>query len=95
MAAANTSGYAVIVSNVPGPREAVTISGTELVDLFSVGPILEGIGLNITVWSYVDRMNFSLLSCPALIADLRSLAVELRPALDELRATLTPLEAHP
>ena len=35
-----------------------------LTDLFSVGPILQGMGLNVTVWSYLDRMNFSLLSLP-------------------------------
>ena len=94
-ASRHPSPFNVIVSNVPGPKEAATISGTELVDLYSVGPILEGIGLNITVWSYVDRMNFSLLSCPALIGDLRSLAGELRPALDELRATLTTSKERP
>ena len=74
----------LIVSNVPGPREHVTIGGTRLDDLYSVGPILEGTGLNITAWSYVDRMNFSLLACPALIEDLASVAARLQPALDEL-----------
>ena len=74
----------LVVSNVPGPTEHVTIGGTRLDDLFSVGPILEGTGLNITAWSYVDRMNFSLLACPALVGDLASLAARLRPALDEL-----------
>jgi diacylglycerol O-acyltransferase len=63
----------------------VSISGTRLSDFFSVGPILEGIGLNVTAWSYVDRLNFSLLTCPDLIPDLRPLVAEIRPALDELR----------
>jgi diacylglycerol O-acyltransferase / wax synthase len=74
----------LVVSNVPGPREHVTIGGTRLDDLFSVGPILEGTGLNVTAWSYVDRMNLSLLGCPSLVDDLASLADRLRPALDEL-----------
>jgi diacylglycerol O-acyltransferase / wax synthase len=76
----------LVVSNVPGPRDHVTIGGTRLDDLFSVGPILEGTGLNITAWSYVDRMNFSLLGCPTLIDDLPSLASKLGPALIELLA---------
>lgn len=76
--------FNLVVSNVPGPRESVTIAGAQLDDLFSVGPILEGIGLNITAWSYIDRMNFSLLSCPDLVADLGPLAARLGPALDEL-----------
>jgi diacylglycerol O-acyltransferase len=76
----------VIVSNVPGPRQEASVAGARLTDLFSVGPILEGMGLNVTAWSYVDRMNFSLLSCPELVADLAPLVAELRPALDELLA---------
>ncbi|HZJ07765.1 MAG TPA: wax ester/triacylglycerol synthase family O-acyltransferase [Nocardioidaceae bacterium] len=79
--------FNVIVSNVRGPGAPATISGARLSDLFSVGPILEGIGLNVTAWSYVGQMNFSLLSCPDLISDLGPLVAELRPALDELRKT--------
>ncbi|MDO9455779.1 wax ester/triacylglycerol synthase family O-acyltransferase [Nocardioides sp.] len=76
--------FNVVVSNVPGPRETARIGDASLADLFSVGPILEGIGLNVTVWSYVDRMNFSLLSCPELITDLEPLTARFRPALEEL-----------
>lgn len=76
--------FSAIVSNVPGPRERVKIGGAHLADVFSVGPLVEGIGLNVTVWSYGDRMNFSLLACPDLLPDVERLASYLRPALDEL-----------
>jgi diacylglycerol O-acyltransferase len=79
--------FNVVVSNVRGPAEPVSISGAQLRDLFSVGPILEGIGLNVTAWSYVDRMNFSFLGCPDLVHDLAPLVAELPRALDELRTT--------
>ena len=78
--------FNVVVSNVPGPREPITIGGAKLTDLFSVGPILEGIGLNITVWSYCDRMAFSALACPDTFDDLPGLAAQLEPALADLRA---------
>ena len=73
--------FSAIVSNVPGPRERVKIGGAHLSDLFSVGPIIEGIGLNVTVWSYSDRMNFSLLACPDLLPDVESLAAFFPAAL--------------
>ena len=78
--------FNVVVSNVPGPRETVTVGGARLTDLYSVGPILEGIGLNITVWSYCDRMAFSAIACPDSFDDLPGLVGFLEPALSELRA---------
>ena len=72
------------MSNVPGPTMPVWIAGARLTDLFSVGPILQGIGLNVTVWSYLDRMNFSLLACPDLLPDLRGLANHLPGSLQDL-----------
>jgi diacylglycerol O-acyltransferase len=76
----------LVVSNVPGPREELEIAGAKLVDLFSVGPVLEGIGLNITVWSYLDRMNFAGIACPDSLPDLRGILDRLEPALAELLA---------
>lgn len=46
----------------------------------------EGIGLKVTAWSYLDRMNFSLLACPDLLPELEPIARRLRPALDVLAA---------
>jgi diacylglycerol O-acyltransferase len=76
--------FNVVVSNVPGPTMPVWIAGARLTDLFSVGPILQGIGLNVTVWSYLDRMNFSFLACPDLLPDLRGLADHLPAGLQDL-----------
>jgi diacylglycerol O-acyltransferase len=78
--------FSAIVSNVPGPRERLKVGGAHLADVFSVGPLVEGIGLNVTVWSYVDRMNFSLLACPDLLPDVETLASYFPAALAELLA---------
>jgi WS/DGAT/MGAT family acyltransferase len=78
--------FNVVVSNVAGPREPVSVGGARLSDLYSVGPILEGIGLNITVWSYCDRMAFSAIACADTFDDLPGLVGFLEPALEELRA---------
>jgi len=76
--------FNVVVSNVAGPREELVMGDFTLVDLFSVGPLIEGIGLNVTVWSYQDRMNVTVLSCPDLVPDLAPLIAEFDPALKEL-----------
>ncbi len=89
----------VILSNVPGPRDPLAFGDTPLEAIYSVGPILEGIGLNITAWSYVDALHVSVLGCPASLPDPWPLVESLQVALDELlaasaAATPTP-EAAP
>lgn len=78
----------MVISNVPGPREALYIAGAKLVDFFSVGPVLEGMPLNVTAWSYRDRMNFAILASPRTCRDIRSLADHLPASLDDLRTAL-------
>ena len=56
------------ISNVPGPREYGRVGGALVTEIYSVGPLTTGSGLNITVWSYVDQLNISVLSDGATLA---------------------------
>jgi WS/DGAT/MGAT family acyltransferase len=75
----------VVISNVPGPTAPLDIAGARLVSLYSMGPILEGIGLNITVWSYCGSLNFGIVSCQELMPELWRLTDYLQDALEELK----------
>jgi diacylglycerol O-acyltransferase / wax synthase len=57
------------ISNVPGPRERGRVGGALVTEVFSVGPLTAGSGLNITVWSYVDQLNISVLADGATVKD--------------------------
>lgn len=57
------------ISNVPGPRERGKVGGALVTEIYSVGPLTAGSGLNITVWSYVDQLNISVLSDGATLKD--------------------------
>jgi diacylglycerol O-acyltransferase len=74
----------LVLSNVAGPRERIFFGPVQLESLYSVGPILEGIGLNITAWSYQDDLGVSVLGCPASLPDPWQLVVALHGALAEL-----------
>lgn len=74
-----------VVSNVPGPREPLFVAGARLLAIYSMGPILEGIGLNVTVWSYLDTMNFGIVACPEHVPDLWDLCGDLGDELEELK----------
>ena len=74
----------VVLSNVAGPRERIFFGPIQLEDLYSVGPILEGIGLNITAWSYEQTLGVSLLGCPVSVPDPWLIVDALHAALEEL-----------
>lgn len=57
------------ISNVPGPRERGRVGGALVTEIYSVGPLTAGSGLNITVWSYVDQLNISVLTDGATLRD--------------------------
>lgn len=61
--------FNVPVSNVPGPRERGRLAGATLSQFYSVGPLSPGCGMNITVWSYVDQLNISILCDDLTTAD--------------------------
>jgi WS/DGAT/MGAT family acyltransferase len=57
------------ISNVPGPRQQGRVGGALVTEIYSVGPLTAGSGLNITVWSYVDQLNISVLTDGATLKD--------------------------
>ncbi|WP_394933833.1 wax ester/triacylglycerol synthase family O-acyltransferase [uncultured Ilumatobacter sp.] len=60
----------VVISNVPGPRQPRYFAGAKLDAYIPVSTITDGVGLNITVHSYANRMDFGLISDRRLIPDL-------------------------
>jgi WS/DGAT/MGAT family acyltransferase len=72
------------VSNVPGPRVPLYLSGAAMQHFYPVSTIADGQGLNMTVQSYLDNLDFGLIACRKLVPDLWDLCGHLRPSLDEL-----------
>jgi diacylglycerol O-acyltransferase / wax synthase len=52
----------VAVSNVPGPRKRGHIAGAPVTEIYSVGVLSPGSAFNMTVWSYADQLDISILS---------------------------------
>jgi WS/DGAT/MGAT family acyltransferase len=84
--------FNVTISNVPGPPFPLWVAGAQVVSTNPIGPIFEGGALNITVMSYIDRLDFGLHACPELVPDVQSLADGIALALDELEKAVAALE---
>jgi len=74
----------LVVSNVPGPPWPLFLAGARLVALHPLGPIFDDCGLNITVISYLDHVDFGFLAARELIPDLDVLAGSVPAALADL-----------
>jgi len=74
----------LVVSNVPGPRAPLFVAGARLEGIYSVGPVLEGIGLNVTVWSYGDDLDVGVIACREHVADPHEITGAMAAALDDL-----------
>ncbi|HVM10764.1 MAG TPA: wax ester/triacylglycerol synthase family O-acyltransferase [Acidimicrobiales bacterium] len=60
----------LVISNVPGPREPLYSAGARLLHYYPVSTIVDGQGLNVTVQSYLDTLDFGLVACSKLMPDL-------------------------
>ena len=60
----------LVISNVPGPREPLYAAGSRMLHYYPVSTVVDGQGLNITVQSYLDSLDFGLVSCRELVPDL-------------------------
>src|SRR4051794_11959757 len=52
----------VVISNVPGPRTPLFCAGAKLEAHYPVSVVIDGVGLNITVMSYRDHLDFGIIT---------------------------------
>jgi len=74
----------LVVSNVPGPDFPLYLGGAELQTGFPLGPVMDGMGVNITIMSYRGVMYWGIMACPETIPRVWNLAAAIPRALDEL-----------
>jgi WS/DGAT/MGAT family acyltransferase len=74
----------VVISNVPGPPIPLYCAGAELQGNYPVSVITDGVGLNITVMSYRDKIDFGIIGDGDSTGDLWPLMDTMRKGLDEL-----------
>ena len=84
LAAAGTVPINLVISNVPGPPFPLYLAGARLVSLLPLGPPIEGAGLNVTVMSYIDRMDWGFIACRELAPRLVELAHAVEASHQEL-----------
>jgi diacylglycerol O-acyltransferase / wax synthase len=80
--------FNVAVSNIPGPRESVSLLGAPLVEAYPVVPLSEEHALSVGMFSYTDRIFFGLYADPAALPEVEGLPAWLDESLAELRMAI-------
>ena len=58
-----------VLSNVRGPTEPLYMGKMQMTNWISTGPVVPGMAINITVWSYVDKFNLCIMADQKLLPD--------------------------
>jgi hypothetical protein len=77
--------FNVVISNVPGPNVLLYSVGARMVAIYPMGPIAEGVGLNITVMSYMGSMYFGLVAGREAVPEVDAITRHVVEALEELK----------
>ena len=76
--------FNLVVSNIPGPREPMYMSGCELEEAYPVVPLAEGHALSIGMTTIQDRACFGLYADRRSLGDVDRVAEALGESTDEL-----------
>ncbi|MCB1031378.1 MAG: wax ester/triacylglycerol synthase family O-acyltransferase [Acidimicrobiales bacterium] len=74
----------VVVSNVPGPPIPLYMAGARVAATFPLGPLLEGVGVNITVLSQDDDLHVGVIACPDIVSNSDAIAAGVGAEIAEL-----------
>jgi diacylglycerol O-acyltransferase len=75
----------LVISNVPGPQFPLYLAGAKLTANYPVSVITDGMGLNITVMSYMGSLDFGLVADRDQMPDLEIVLARLGVELSLLR----------
>lgn len=69
--------FNLVISNVPGPREPLYWNGAKLDALYPASIVLDGQALNITMTSYLDKLEVGLIACRNALPRMQNLLTHL------------------
>ncbi|WP_370328057.1 wax ester/triacylglycerol synthase family O-acyltransferase [Euzebya sp.] len=80
--------FNLVVSNVPGPPVPLYLAGARMEAIYPVSAIYDGIGLNVTLFSYRDELQFGLVADREMVPDLWRMMDDFHAEMAEMEALL-------
>jgi diacylglycerol O-acyltransferase / wax synthase len=74
----------MVLTNVPGPRQVVTLAGTAVQGVLVWAPCSGGVGMSVSVFSYAGKVTVGFLVDAGLVDDPQPLADSVRSEVLQL-----------
>jgi hypothetical protein len=73
-----------VISNVRGPGTPLYAAGARVTAAYPLGPLMEGAGMNITVVTYMDSVDFGIIACERSVPHVADIALGFGAAVADL-----------
>jgi diacylglycerol O-acyltransferase len=80
-----------VISNVPGPRQQLYMAGAKIMSQYPMSITTDNCGLNITLVSYMDKIDLGITTDKAVVPDASELMDYIKEALIEYKALATQM----
>ena len=80
--------FNVTITNVPGPQFPIYLGGHKMLAMCGMAPIIDGMGLIITIFSYNGFVTISPTSCAKTMPDIDLFTRYIRESANELEAAI-------
>ena len=80
--------FNLVISNVPGPTEPLYWNGAKLDALYPASIVLDGQALNITMTSYLDKLEVGLVACRNALPKMQNLLIHLEEEIQKFEALI-------
>ena len=80
--------FNVAITNVPGPQTPLYINGHKMITVMGAAPVIDGMGLIITILSYDGHITISPVSDTNSMPDLDEFTIFIRESANELEAAV-------
>ena len=84
--------FNLVISNVPGPTEPLYWNGAKLDALYPASIVLDGQALNITMTSYLDKLEVGLIACRHALPKMQNLLTHLEEEIQTFESLIKNLE---
>ena len=83
--------FNLVISNVPGPREPLYWNGAKLDALYPASIVMDGQALNITMTSYLDKLEVGLIACRNTVPKMQTLLTHLEDEIQRFEQAIQDL----